>query len=113
MKVQKIVLSLVRTAAAHTKGGGMPGSTRLRLAAIAFRGMEEPALCQPPQSPLLILTSRLNIEIGIKLPTIGKGCQEISNDAASQIEQYGLARSAGQSRAGGAKPTANDVSFCS
>jgi hypothetical protein len=31
----KIVLSLVRTAAAHTKGGGIPGSTRLRLAAIA------------------------------------------------------------------------------
>ena len=30
---QKIVSSLVRTAAAHTKGGGMPGSTRLRLAA--------------------------------------------------------------------------------
>lgn len=31
----KIVLSLVRTAAAHTKGGGIPGSTRLRLVAIA------------------------------------------------------------------------------
>jgi hypothetical protein len=31
---QKIVLSLVRTAAAHTKGGGMPGSIRLRLAAV-------------------------------------------------------------------------------
>ena len=37
MKVQKIVLSLVRTAAAPTKGGGMPGSTRLRLAtAVVF-----------------------------------------------------------------------------
>jgi hypothetical protein len=34
MKAQKIVLSLVRTAAAHTKGAGMPGSTRLKLAAV-------------------------------------------------------------------------------
>ena len=35
MKVQKIVLFSGRSAAAHTRGGGMPGSTRLRPAAIA------------------------------------------------------------------------------
>jgi hypothetical protein len=66
-----------------------------------------------PASPISVINFDLapNIEIARKVLTIGKSCQEISSDAALQIEQYGLARSAGQSRAGHAKTTANDVSF--
>lgn len=58
-----------------------------------------------PASPIAVISFDLapNIEIEVKLPTIGKCCQEIGSHAALQIEQYGLARSAGQSWAGDAK----------
>jgi hypothetical protein len=68
-----------------------------------------------PASPIAVINFDLayNIEITTKVPTIGKGCQEIGSHAALQIEHYGLASSAGRSRAGDAEPIANDVLFCS
>jgi hypothetical protein len=51
--------------------------------------MEEPALCQPPQIAVISFDLAPNIEIAIKLPTIEKGCQENSSDAALQLSSTG------------------------